>query len=119
MWPGRGVCAKLLTESCKLTDTGIQTSCKGPPPMTALDAQVGAVRRFTRCYTQPIGVLHRHLLASAFSLTEARVLYALAHHKPARGKDLAGESRLASGHRHRQPPPIATQGMLAGAPPAT
>src|SRR3546814_18243971 len=101
MWPGRGVCAKLLTESCKLTDTGIQTSCKGPPPMTALDAQVDAVRRFTRFYTQQIGVLHRPLLESPFSLTAARVLYELAHHQPARAKELAGGPGLDGGFLNR------------------
>src|SRR3546814_18745486 len=86
--------------------------------MTALDAQVDAVRRFTRFYTQQIGVLHRHLLESPFSLTEARVLYELAHHETASAKELAGELGLAGGSLSRLPQRFPTPGLLAAPAPA-
>ena len=43
------------------------------------DAEIGAVRAFNRRYTRLIGVLHEHLVETDFSLTEARILFELAH----------------------------------------
>src|SRR5271155_5341604 len=47
--------------------------------------RVEAIRRFNRFYTRKIGVLQEGFLGSAYSLTQGRVLYELAH----RGKPTA------------------------------
>lgn len=41
--------------------------------------RIAAIRRFNRFYTQYVGALDDSLLHSAFSLTEVRVLFELAH----------------------------------------
>ena len=39
------------------------------------DTRIGDVRAFNRFYTRLIGALDEHIAHSAFTLTEARVLY--------------------------------------------
>jgi DNA-binding MarR family transcriptional regulator/N-acetylglutamate synthase-like GNAT family acetyltransferase len=80
---------------------------------------VEAIRRFNRFYTQQIGVLTDGLLNSQFSLTEARVIYELAHHEQTTASALGGELGLDAGYLSRILQGFKKRGLIAKQPSAT
>src|SRR3569623_2811156 len=82
----------------------------------ASDREVLAVRAFNRFYTRKLGVRDQQLLKSPFSLSEARVLYELAHRGELSAKQIGIELGLDPGYLSRIVQNFEEAGLLARKP---
>ena len=92
--------------------------------MAAMDsaARIEAVRQFNRFYTRRVGVLNEGLLDSPFTLTEARILWELAHAESAGGMTATELGRLLdldAGYLSRLLKSLKEQDLVASARSAT
>jgi len=80
------------------------------------DPSVAAVRGFNRFYTRHIGVLRKSYLNSPFSLTEARVLFEVAHRDNPSAAELAKDLDLDPGYLSRLLQRFEERGLVSRQP---
>jgi DNA-binding MarR family transcriptional regulator/GNAT superfamily N-acetyltransferase len=84
-----------------------------------LPQSAGSLRHFNRFYTRQIGLLDRSLLGSGRSLTEARVLYELAHSDHLTASDFVSKFGIDGGYLSRLLSGFEKEGLLEKRPSAT
>ena len=77
---------------------------------------IAAVRAFNRFYTRKLGVLDQYLGNSAFSLSEARVLYELAQRDDLAAKEIGNELGLDPGYLSRIVQSFDEKGLITRKP---
>lgn len=87
-----------------------------PHSKTEQETRIDTIRRFNRFYTRKIGVLEQHILESPFTLTEARVLFELAHRDRALAKEIGAELGLDPGYLSRIVQDFTEQGLITRKP---
>ena len=78
--------------------------------------EVAAVRAFNRFYTRKLGMLDQQLLKSPYSLSEARVLYELAHREDLSAREIGAELGLDAGYLSRIVQNFDENGLLTRTP---
>lgn len=74
------------------------------------------IRAFNRYYTNVIGLLDQHYLASPFSLTEGRVLYEIAHIKNCSAKKIREKISIDEGYLSRIIDKFIQKGLVTKSP---
>ncbi|MBR2118304.1 MAG: MarR family transcriptional regulator [Afipia sp.] len=88
----------------------------GAPSTNDQEARIAAIRRFNRFYTRKIGVLEQQLLESPYSLTEARVLFELAHRDEPTAKEIGAQLDLDPGYLSRIVQAFMDKGLVTRKP---
>ena len=88
----------------------------GAPSQENQEMRIAAIRRFNRFYTRKIGVLEQQLLESPYSLTEARVLFELAHRNEPTAKEIGAQLDLDPGYLSRIVQAFMEKGLVTRKP---
>lgn len=78
----------------------------------SVEDRITAVRQFDRFFTRQVGALREELLHSPYSLTEARILFELAHNDALTASDLCRELGLDPGYLSRILASFEQRGLL-------